>query len=229
MAYPMVMIMNLVSTIVLGLQTFDMGLITDNCGDVEVCVPHVKPIALAGWVLVAGSVALLIINSLMLSTYWQFSTRLLDEEDCGYTSSTSGTFMHSHTHHHHQYSHQNYPINYSSGGGAVNHDIEAAFTKGNLKSDYVIDGITKPDSILRTPQPKRSAKNLFNDAENEFITLTKTEASKLTDLSAYYHHQYRIYDGEVSASSSTTSSSNDYKSLQISPLDFSQLSNKGVY
>lgn len=44
------------STVILGLQTFDMGLITDNCGDVEKCVPHVKPIALAGWMLVSGSI-----------------------------------------------------------------------------------------------------------------------------------------------------------------------------
>jgi hypothetical protein len=49
--------MNLMATIILGMQTFDMGLISDNCGDVEVCVPFVKPIALAGWVLVAGSLA----------------------------------------------------------------------------------------------------------------------------------------------------------------------------
>ena len=51
------MVLNLMSTIILGLQTFDMGLITDNCGDTEVCNPHVKPIALAGWILVSGSVA----------------------------------------------------------------------------------------------------------------------------------------------------------------------------
>lgn len=51
------MILNLVSTLILGLQTFDMGLITDNCGDVEICVPHVRPMALAGWILVAGSTA----------------------------------------------------------------------------------------------------------------------------------------------------------------------------
>lgn len=51
------MTMNIMSTVILGMQTFDMGLISDNCGDVEVCVPFVKPIALAGWVLVAGSFA----------------------------------------------------------------------------------------------------------------------------------------------------------------------------
>ena len=51
------MILNLVATVILGLQTFDMGLMTDNCGDVEICVPHVRPMALAGWILVAGSVA----------------------------------------------------------------------------------------------------------------------------------------------------------------------------
>lgn len=52
------MTMNMMSAVILGMQTFDMGLISDNCGDVEVCVPFVKPIALAGWVLVAGSFAL---------------------------------------------------------------------------------------------------------------------------------------------------------------------------
>ena len=219
------MVLNLVSTIVLSLQTFDMGLITDNCGDVEVCVPHVKPIALAGWILVAGSVAFLIINSIILSTYWQFSNRLLNEEDCGYNSSSTGTFMHSHTHHHHQYSHQNYPINYSRGGHHA--DIEAGITEPTAKDNNIKSDIARPDSVLRTPQPKRSAKNIFNDSDNEIIIIKKTDASKLTNLTTNYHQQYRLYDGEVSVSSSTTSSSNDYKSLQISPLDFSQLTDKG--
>lgn len=51
------MTLNLLSTVILGLQTFDMGLISDNCGDQEFCVPFVKPIALAGWMLVSGSFA----------------------------------------------------------------------------------------------------------------------------------------------------------------------------
>ena len=51
------MTLNLMSTVILGLQTFDMGLISENCGDSEICNPFVKPIALAGWILVAGSAA----------------------------------------------------------------------------------------------------------------------------------------------------------------------------
>lgn len=162
----------------------------------------------------------------MLSIYWQLSSRLLDEEDCGKTtSSTSGTFMHSHTHHHHQFSHQNYPINYSRSGMDVDKsDIEAGGIKA-IKQE-------RPESILRTPQPKRSAKNIFSDSEdnNEIIIITKNEATKLADISAsYYHQQYRIHDGNISASSSSTSSSDDYKSLQISPLDFSQMTNTNIY
>lgn len=51
------MTLNLMSTVILGIQTFDMGLMTDNCGDAEICYPHVQPIALAGWIMVAGSIA----------------------------------------------------------------------------------------------------------------------------------------------------------------------------
>lgn len=51
------MALNLFAAVILGLQTFDMGLISDNCGDVEVCEPFVKPIALAGWTLTATSIA----------------------------------------------------------------------------------------------------------------------------------------------------------------------------
>lgn len=155
-------------------------------------------------------------NVLMFSTYWKFSNRLLDEKECGHTTTTTsntGTFMHSHTHHHHQYSHQNYPINYSRSGG---------FTKNTNKFD-VLDietggsNIKSTDhSVLRTPQPKLSAKNIFNDSE---ITLfTKTDAAKL--ITEPVSQQYLIHEGEAS---------NDYKSLQISPLDFSQFTGKGVY
>lgn len=161
----------------------------------------------------------------MLTTYWQLSSRLLDEEDSGYTNtSASGSFMHSHTHHHHQFSHQNYPINYSRSGGILV-DI-SEMEAGGIKA---IKQENNPHSILRTPQPKISAKNIFNDSDNnEVIIITKNEATKLADLSAsYYHQQYRIHDGDISASS--TSSSNDYKSLQISPLDFSQVTNKNIY
>ena len=134
----------------------------------------------------------------MLMTYWQLSNRLLEEERCGDYSGSA--YMHSHAHNYnHQYSHHHYPINYSRSGSA---DIE----KGSFIQ------FEKPEKI-RTPQPKRSAKNLFNDP-GEIIIISKLEASK---LSGNYQH---------SLINSTASSvvSSDYKSLQISPLDFSHTS-----
>ena len=174
---------------------------------------------------------------MMFSTYWQLSSRLLDEEECGYSNSSSGTFMHSHTHHHHQYSHQNYPINYSRRGGSIEvSDVEAGGIKPIERPESKpierseSKAIKRPESILRTPQPKRSAKNIFNDTDNDIIVITKTDASKLADQSAssFYHQKYRIYDGEIS-SSTVSSETNDYKSLQISPLDFCQVPNKSIY
>lgn len=60
------------SIVILALQTFDMGLITDNCGDVEVCYPHVKPIALAGWILVSGSIAFVRPTRLLVFNFYIF-------------------------------------------------------------------------------------------------------------------------------------------------------------
>lgn len=190
LCYPMAMALNLVATVILGMQTFDMGLISDNCGDVEVCYPFVKPIALAGWILVSASTTFLIVNSFMLSTYWQLRERLVDEEQVGYSHQE---YMHTHANHH--YSHQHYPSNFSKSGSSnpISEDIELAMP-----------------SKIRTPQPKRNTKDLFNDP-NEIIVITKSEASKL----AIFQH------GPPSATTSQVSNASDYKSLQISPIDFS--------
>lgn len=73
------MTLNLLSTVVLGLQTFDMGLISDNCGDQEFCVPFVKPIALAGWMLVSGSFAFVKQIQILLVIHFLFLFLALDE------------------------------------------------------------------------------------------------------------------------------------------------------
>jgi hypothetical protein len=107
-AYPVAMALNFVAAIILALQTFDMGLISDNCGDVEVCRPFVKPIALAGWALTATTIAFVAANGIMLVAYWQLNTRVLDEREYGYAHLEDSL---SAAHHHH--SHHHYPANYS--------------------------------------------------------------------------------------------------------------------
>ena len=62
------MALNFVAAIILGLQTFDMGLISDNCGDVEVCRPFVKPIAVAGWALTATTLVFVRFENLLKGT-----------------------------------------------------------------------------------------------------------------------------------------------------------------
>ena len=137
-------------------------------------------------------------NCLMTRTYWQLSNRIIKEKNCeGYSGQP---FMHSHAHHHHQYSHQQYPINYSR-----------SMSQNEMESG----GVVHSEKKIRTPQPKRPAKNFFNDP-NEIIIITKPEASKLSFPSTI-HSNYLQYDLN-SQSSSVVSS--DYKSLQISPLDF---------
>lgn len=199
------------ATVILGMQTFDMGLITDNCGDVEICYPHVKPIALAGWILVSASIMFLASNVLMMITYWTLSNRVLEEEQYGYyhenylhlhahthshSSNTSNTSSNN-THHSHQFSHQNYPSNYS-------------------KSLPDVEDIEKAHKI-RTPQPKRLAKDIFQDANagNEYVFFSKSDASKLSSS-----------NNLPSASSSVTSTISDYKSLQISPLEINSSQNR---
>lgn len=147
-------------------------------------------------------------NLLMLRTYWQLSNRILEEQNCeGYSGQP---FMHSHAHHHHQYSHQHYPINYSR-----------SYSENDIESGRVI----QPEKKIRTPQPKRPAKNLFSDP-NEIIFITKPEASKLTFPSTI-HSNYLQYDLN-SQTSSVVSSDSNYKSLQISPLDFTN-HNQNIY
>lgn len=144
----------------------------------------------------------------MLKTYWQLSNRLLEEEQYG-NYGTGNSFMHSHAHHHHRYSHHQYPINYSrSNGGDSNNfpDLES----GNFVA------FDKPEKI-RTPQPKKSVKNLFND-QDEIILISKSEASKLTEISIGNNNRNSI----LSSTASSAFSNDDYKSLQISPLDFSR-------
>lgn len=144
----------------------------------------------------------------MLRTYWQLSNRILEEQNCeGYSGQP---FMHSHAHHHHQYSHQQYPINYSR--SMSQHDMEAG------------GPAVQHEKKIRTPQPKRPAKNVFPDS-NEIIVITKPEASKLTNFPSAIHSNYLQYDFN-SQSSSVVSS--DYKSLQISPLDFTS-HNQNIY
>ena len=72
MTYPITIILNLISTVILAMQTFDMGLITDNCGDKEFCEPHVLPLALAGWIMVAGSFAFVRFKIISLYIYILF-------------------------------------------------------------------------------------------------------------------------------------------------------------
>lgn len=72
MAYPTTITLNFISTIILAMQTFDMGLITDNCGDKEFCQPHVMPMALAGWIMVAGSFAFVRFQSKTYSSMSKF-------------------------------------------------------------------------------------------------------------------------------------------------------------
>lgn len=143
----------------------------------------------------------------MLRTYWQLSNRILEEQSCGGYSGQP--FMHSHAHHHHQYSQQNYPINYSH--STSQHEMES----GGM--------VIVHEKKIRTPQPRRPAKDLFTNPE-EVIVITKPEASKLAHSSAI-HSNYLQYD--LNSHSSSVISS-DYKSLQISPLDFNA-HNQNVY
>jgi hypothetical protein len=150
----------------------------------------------------------------MLSTYWQISNRILEEEQCvGYGGQP---FMHSHAHNH-QYSHHHYPINYSSDFS----DLEM----GNS----VVQEQHEKHGKIRTPQPKRMAKNVFKDDEdnqqNEIITITKSEASKLsaTSTTAYNLTNKHMISDSYHSSNSSSIVSADYKSLQISPLDFCAL------
>lgn len=146
-------------------------------------------------------------NCLMLRTYWQLSNRILEEQNCeGYSGQP---FMHSHAHHHHQYSHQQYPINYSR-----------SFSQSEMESG----GIGEEKKKIRTPQPKRPAKNLFTE-NDEIIVITKPEASKLSTFPSAIHSNYLQYD--LNSQSSSVISS-DYKSLQISPLDFTN-QNQNIY
>lgn len=48
---------NLIATIILAAQLYDMGIMSWNCGDVPVCVAFVRPEAVIGWVIVGGSVS----------------------------------------------------------------------------------------------------------------------------------------------------------------------------
>jgi hypothetical protein len=147
----------------------------------------------------------------MLKTYWQLSNRIIEEQNCeGYSGQP---YMHSHAHHHHQYSHQQYPINYSR-----------SMTQDEMESGR---SFYNSEKKIRTPQPKRPEKNFITDS-NEIILITKPEASKLAFSSASastIHSNYLQYD--LSSQSSSVVSS-DYKSLQISPLDFTG-HNQNIY
>lgn len=151
----------------------------------------------------------------MLTTYWQLSNRILDEEHCdGYAGQP---FMHSHTHHHHQYSHHHYPINYSRSTPENGfNDLE----KGSLPSE--------PHGKIRTPQPKRPAKNVF---DNQVITVTKADAGKLSTTYTLVNHNKHQQHDTCSPSNSSSVVLVDYKSLQISPLDFCALQRdaKNIY
>ena len=196
MAYPIAIVMNFMATVILGMQTFDMGLITDNCGDVEVCVPHVKPIALGGWILFSASLIFLVSNVMIMFTYWQLNNRVLEEEQYGFYHENH-LHLHSHSSNsnsniqRHQFSHQHYPSNYSKSLSS-----ESDPEKGQYSSPKI-----------KTPQPKRLAKDIFTTESNDYVFFSKADASKLSSgLNE---------DGLPSASSSVS----DYKSLQISPLE----------
>ena len=160
----------------------------------------------------------------MMRTYWQLSNRLLEEQHC--TGFSGQPFMHSHAqnHHRHQYSHINYPINYSM--SSLMNDVEKA---NNSAVSNHQSGIPKEShEKIRTPQPKLAAKNIFSDP-NEIIFITKSDASKLTNYpnNAISYPQYFPSESQAASVASSVISS-DYKSLQISPLDFSNPQNSTV-
>lgn len=159
----------------------------------------------------------------MLTTYWQLSNRILEEAHSGCFAYGGHPHMHSHSHHH-QYSHHHYPINYSRSRGIASlPDIES----GN----FVVMQMQKKPEKIRTPQPKRSAKNLFSDPD-ELIVITKNEASKLTQLTEYNNipqQKYTIYEGNSDSSTTSSVVSSDYKSLQISPLDFTHHNSRNIF
>lgn len=158
-------------------------------------------------------------NALMMCTYWQFSNRLLEEQHC--TGLSGQSFMHSHAHNHHQFSHINYPINYSM--SSLLQDVEKANNPTTVDSGYPNSPPKESHEKIRTPQPKLAAKNIFSDP-NDIVYITKPEASKLANYpnNAMSYPQYFPAESQA-ASVASSVISNDYKSLQISPLDFSAL------
>lgn len=133
----------------------------------------------------------------MLKTYWELNNRILDERDLG------EAYQHSRQSRAHT---QHYPLNYShsyftSSSTSTDSDIEAAT---GLKSSHQL-------SKIRTPQPKKSAKDIFTTEhdginDNESIMRSKLQSS-------YY------YTSDTSNGSTRSVSVTDYKSFQISPLD----------
>lgn len=190
--YAVQMAMNVMAMLILGLQTFDMGLMTSNCGDSEICRPHVLPLAVAGWVLVATSCSLLAVNGCMFATYWRLNGRLLDEQDLGLVYMHYMQMDTAHHRRHHRHHHQHYPSNYSHSGMDI--DLETA---GSHK--------------ICTPLPKRPKPSLFSDP-GELVL-----ASGVTGVTGAC--RMPPADSQSKTSTPTGSVGSDYRSFPISPLD----------